>query len=426
MIGMLRIRRVVGSGLALGALAQPAMAAPVVAGIAARRPASIHPDAERAFLAGAAEAVGVVAPAGPATRSQQQAAVKALEAGEAAYLEFKLKNAETALNQAVEGLLASPGELEDAEPAVRAVLLLAQVLVARRQPDAAELVLERALSTLPGFPRGGQPPPDIQTRIEQVRARMRDRLTASLGVEGEAGAEVRLNGVPMGPVPVRLDRLAPGTVRVTLRRGKQRQDREIQVVAGPQTVRLRFGGPPAGGEALLQALVAGDEASARRAARALQAAEGADEACAAVVVEARAYVLHYRGEALVAQDAPAPGALADWERFGRQCAPGAAGPPADLTDFWREIQGLGEAVPPIESPSEGDGGWAWTALAGSAVAAGAGTWLGLSALDAADNYNRTGATGDEDRARRDALLADVSFTVAVGLVVTGIYFLVAD
>ena len=60
--------------------------------------------------------------------------MKALEQGEAAYLEFKLKNAETALNMAVEGLLASPGELEDGEPAVRAALLLA-LMVAVRRPE---------------------------------------------------------------------------------------------------------------------------------------------------------------------------------------------------------------------------------------------------------------------------------------------------
>lgn len=398
-----------------------AQATPVVAGISARRPASVHPEAARAFLAGAAQAVGVVPPLGPATRSQQQAAVKALEQGEAAYLEFKLKNAETALNQAVEGLLASPGELEDAEPAVRAALLLAQVLVARKQPDAADLVLERALLVLPGFPRGGQPPPDIQARIDQVRSRMDDRLTATLNVQTDPpGATVRLNGVPVGEAPLRLERLPIGSVRVGIRQKDQQVSRQIELKPGSQSVQLGFSAP-AGGEALLAALVAGDEAAARRAARTL-----GPEVCAGLVVGNRAWIIRFEGGQATAEQDLLPAALPDWGRLGRRCAPeGPPGPPADLSEIWLESAQVG-VTDPIEPTDDHDDRWAYTTLAGGAVAVGVGAWLGLSAQDAADEFNRTGATAQEDAARRDALLADVSFTLAVGLVVTGVYLLISD
>ena len=402
-------------------LATPAGAAPVVAGITARRPASVHPDAERAFLAGAATAEGVVPPPGPATRSQQQAAVKALEQGEAAYLEFKLKNAETALNQAVEGLLASPGELEDGEPAVRAALLLAQVLVARKQPDAAELVLERALQTLPGFPRGGQPPPDILSRIDQVRERMADRLTARLTVETEPpGADVRLNGVPVGRAPVQLDQLAPGPVRITISQGDRRRSRQVELIAGPQTQRLGFTGV-VGGARLLTALAAGDEAQARRAAKALQGSPK-DEVCAGLVIDNHAWLLRFSGAQIITERDVLPAALADWERLGRRCGV-APQNPTEPEDIWLDTAALTDPLPPTEPD---DHRWAYTTLAGGAVAAGVGAWLGLQAQDAADDYNQTGATAAEDDARRNAILADVAFTAAVGLVATGIYLLVSD
>ncbi|MEZ4467034.1 MAG: PEGA domain-containing protein [bacterium] len=427
-----RLARTLGS-LALGlTLAAPAGAVPAVAGIGARRPASVHPDAAQAFLAGAAEAAGALQPVGPATLAQQATAVQALGEGEAAYLELKLKVAETRLNDAVEGLLASPTELVDAEPAVRGSLLLAQVLVARRQPDAADLVLERALLTLPGFPRGGQPPPDIQARIEKVRSRLGGRLKATLVVESEPpGAEIRVNGVEVGPAPVRLERLAPGPVRVTSLRSGRSVAKRVVLADGVARVRLAEG---AGRHpAVVEALVAGDEAGTYRAAAAAQREEGADAVCAGLVVGSDAWILRIDGagrRVVAAHREPAPAAEADWSRLGRHCDAELQGdvPAEAIAELWQEQAVVDAVRPPVVDPVEpgGDTGLALATLAGGAVAAGVGTWLGLSASDAADRYNRSGASQDEDAARRDALLADISFTAAVGLVVTGVYLLVAD
>lgn len=426
------LARSLGSVSLVLALSTPAVAGPTVAGIGARRPASVHPDAARAFLAGAAEAAGALPPPGPATLAQQATAVQALGEGEAAYLELKLKVAETRLNDAVEGLLASPTELVDGEPAIRASLLLAQVLVARRQPDAADLVLERALLSLPGFPRGGQPPPDILARIEKVRARLAGRLRATLVVDTEpAGGEVRVNGVAVGPAPVRLERLAAGPVRVTSARGGQTVAQRVELGEGIKRIRL---GDGAGRHpAVTEALVAGDEALLYRTAAAAQREAGADQVCAAVLVGPDAWVLRVDGagrRVLAAHREPTPAAEADWTRLGRHCGADQAGDVAAeaLAELWREPAIVGVAVPPVVDPVDpgGDSGLGWGVVAGGAVAAGVGTWLGLRATDAADRYNQSGASKDEDAARRDALLADISFTAAVGLVVTGVYLLVSD
>ena len=136
---------------------------------------------------------------------------------------------------------------------------------------------------------------------------MRDRLTATLTIESQPpGASVRLNGVAVGDAPVRLERLPTGPVRVGIRVKDQQVSRQIELRGGVQSVQLGFG-TPAGGNKLLAALVAGDEAAARRAARALSD----DGVCAGLVVGGRVWLLRFVGDQVSAEQDVLPAALAD-------------------------------------------------------------------------------------------------------------------
>jgi hypothetical protein len=69
-------------------------------------------------------------------------------------------------------------------------------------------------------------------------------------------------------------------------------------------------------------------------------------------------------------------------------------------------------------------GWGGVGL--GVAAAGVGVGLGLSATDAADRFNNSGLAADEDRARGQAVGADIAYVAGAALVGTGLYLLLSS
>lgn len=408
--------------LALLALASApaAVAAPVVAGITTRK-GTIDAAAQRAFRMGAQASIGgTTRQADPATLDR---ALSALEAGEAAFLEVRLRPAEEALSDAFDGLLGALSSLDDAEPAVRAALLLVQVQLARKRKAAAEQTIERAVVALPGFPAGGQPPPDVKPIIDGVRERLSATLTASLAVTtSPPGGYVRINGVPVGRAPTTIPRLAPGTVRLTVQSGRQLVARRVELKSGAQTVRIHAGPPAEETSALLARLAEGDPKAAYVAASRLQITQDADFVCAGLDIERRGvYVLRLDGkaEAVVgAYRAPRPSGLDGWRALGRFC--GARAPTNTREAEARAVMRVATLPPP---PAEGSDATGWALVAGGGAALAAGVWFGLAASESADAYNARGRTVDKSDAVRQAAIADGAYVLSAGLVAVGIYLL---
>lgn len=402
--------------LAMGA----AHGAPVVAGVTARRGA-IDDAAQRAFRMGADATIGgQTAQADPGTLDR---ALSDLEAGEKAYLALKLRPAERALSAAFDGLLASLSSLDDAEPAVRAALLLIQVRLARKRQAAAEQTVDRAVVALPGFPAGGQPPPDVQPLIAAARERLRANLTASLSVvTTPPGAYIRINGVPVGRSPTTVESLAPGKVRVTIQAGRRLVARTLRIKTGAQSLKV-FAGPPAEeSQRLLGHLAEGASKAVYAAASRLQSAQNAEFVCAALDVERRGvYVLRLDGkdERIVgAYRAPRPSDASGWRALGRFCGPRA--PTNTREAEARAIMRVTNLPPP---PGEGGDGLAWTLVAGGGATLATAIYFGLSASDSADAYNSRGRSADKTEAVRSAAIADAAYVVSAGLVAAGIYLL---
>ncbi len=415
------------AGLAAALIGPTAGAAPAIGGVVARPPVELGPEAEAAFRAAAAEfSVGTAeaAPVDPARQQAIGAALSALQRGEQAYLEVELRTAERALRAAVDGLLADPTTLADAEPAQRAVLLLAQVFVAQRRPEAADEVLERAIGVLPGFPGDGvPPPPDVLARIEGARARVKADAGAVLRVTSEpAGRRVRVNGVPVGRTPVELDAVRTGTVRVMLAtRGAVPRSRVVAIRG--DRVDVHFADPATQAAALRASVRSGEADAGWAAAARLQTDAEADQVCVAVVDAERAVVARLdaatrsvRGGVSTAPPRDADGFAA----LGRYCGAQA---PSDLAP----AQVVDALWPADVSPAESGGGfgrtgWAYTALGTGAAVAGLGTFFGVRTLQKADDYN-DGRLDDRDEVLAEARAADISFGVAAVLVGVGAYLL---
>lgn len=405
---------------ALVLAAGAAHGAPVIAGATARK-GTVDDASKRAFRRGADATLG-----GPKAQADPVAltrALSALEEGEAAYLELKLRPAEQALSEAFDGLLGSLSSLDDAEPAVRAALLLIQVRLARKRQAAAEQTVDRAVVALPGFPAGGQPPPEVQPLIDAARERLRGTLTAALSVvTTPPGAYIRINGVPTGRSPTTVSSLAPGTVRVTVQAGRRLVARTLKLKTGTQKVEI-FAGPPAEeSERLLAQLAEGDPQAAFKTAASLQSEHDAEFVCAALDVERRGvYVLRIdgKGERIAgAYRAPRPSDPEGWQALGRFC--GQKAPTNTREAEARSIMRVKSLPPP---PETGGDGLAWTLMAGGGAALAAGIWFGLAASDSADAYNTDGRNADKSDAVRSAAIADTAYVVSAGLVAAGIYLL---
>lgn len=414
-------------GLAAALTGPGAGAAPAIGGVVARPAIELPPDAEAAFRNAAAEfSVGTpeAAPVDPARQQAIGAALSALQKGEQAYLEVELRTAEKALRAAVDGLLADPTTLADAEPAQRAVLLLAQVFLAQRRPEAADDVLERAIGVLPGFPGDGvPPPPDVLTRIDAARDRVKAEAAAVLRVTSEpSGRRVRVNGVPVGQTPVELDAVRAGTVRVMLAtRGAVPRSRVV-AISGDR-VDVHFADPATQAAALRASVRSGDADAGWAAAARLQAEAEADQVCLAVVDAQRAVVarLDAATRAVRGGVSTAPPRDADgFAALGRYCAAQA---PSDL-----EPAEVVDALWPADAPTPTAGGgfgqaaWGYTALGTGAAVAGLGAFFGVRTLQKADDYNK-GRLDDRDEVLAEARAADITLGVAVVLIGVGAYLL---
>lgn len=353
------------------------------------------------------------------------AALTALERGEAAFLGLELRPAERSLNAAFDGLIGAIASLDDAVPAVRAGLLLIQVQLARGRRDQAEATVERALLALPGFPAGGQPPPDVQPIIDAARARLKARLGAALTVTTTPpGAYIRLNGVPVGQSPVTVRALAPGPVRLTAQAGRRVISRVVTLKPGAAQARIYAGDATPDHARLLAALTAGEPDAVYAAAAALQASTGSDAACAGLVVPQRGvYILRLDGpgrRVLGAYRVPRPSGVEGWRALGRFC--GARAPtnarPAEVNAILRR----GNTAVTAPTPKGGDG-VGWGLLAGSGAALAAGIYFGLDATDSADAYNTRGRSADKSAAVRAAAIADTGYVISASLFAAALYLL---
>lgn len=410
------IRWISLTGLLAVGLCASAAAEPTIAGLASRSK-PVDPAAQAAFKVGA-----TAQPAPKTDEAVVDRALAALETGEAAYLGMNLRTAEKALTQAFDGLLGALDTLDDAEPAVRAGLLLVQVQLARRRRSAAEQTVDRAVLALPGFPKGGQPPPAVQPIIDAARKRLVERLNARLSVKVvPAGAYVRLNGVPMGRAPLTVDGLAPGPMRVSVQSGRRGAARMITLKPGAQTVRIQTRQSPEQAAAVLSALESGR--GVFQAAADLQAVQSAESVCAGLIVPQRGvYVMRLDGTRRAvrgAYRAPLPKTPKGWQALGRYCrdaAPTNTRPP----EVRAILRGSTMTAPPPTGDNQGLG---WGLIAGSGAALAAGIYFGLAADDAADAYNTAGRSRDKEDALRSAAFADAGYVLSAGLLAVGIYLL---
>lgn len=409
-----RSQRWAGASALVLCLTAAAQAEPAVAGLASRI-GPVDAAAQAAFKAGAM-------PQRKADTAALDRALSALEAGEAAYLSMNLRGAEKSLTAAFDGLLGALDVLDDAEPAVRAGLLLVQVQLARKRRSAAEQTVDRAVLALPGFPAGGQPPPDVQPIILAARKRLAGQLNARLSVKVvPAGAYVRLNGVPVGRAPLTVEGLAPGRVRVSVQSGRQGVARMITLKSGGQAVRLQTRPSPEQARAVLAALKAGRPVF--KAAADLQAAQGADTVCAGLIVPQRGvYIMRLNGPGstvIGAYRTPRPSTPQDWRALGRFCR--AKAPtntrPAEVRAI---LRGGSQQARPTPSDNSGLG---WSLVVGSGAALAAGVYFGLQANDFADAYNTRGRSRDKNDAVRSAAFADTGYVLSAGLLAAGVYLL---
>ena len=426
-VGRLRVGRLC-VGLALACGTPSARAAPAVAGVVARPPTELPAGAAQAFAAAARDFGAGATASPPVDQARQQdigTALSAFQRGQAAYLEVELRRAERELSSAVDLFLGDPSTLADADPAVRAVLLLAQVGLAQRRPDFADQVLERALRALPGFPGDGvPPPPDVAERIAAARARLRTDAHATLGVtSAPAGLSVRLNGMPVGRTPVTLEGVAAGTVRVMLASPGATVPRSRVVDVGSEPVAVHFGDVELAAAALRASVRSGSAAEGWRAASEYQAASDAGVVCVAVVVGAQAVVARLDGAAqavLGGARLPVPTDDEGWAGLARYCgsaAPGGLGPAEVVGALWPE------AAPQVQGARFGRRGWGWAGVGTGVAVAGLGTFFGVRASAQADDYN-AGRRDDRDAVLAEARNADISFGVAGALIGVGVYLLI--
>ena len=440
--GAARSSRFVGGvvALVLTALAADSSAAPAIGVVVARDGAALPDGVEAAFRRGAAEtdegiASGLRAPPRtPADRRRITDAANSLELGEAAYLDLRLRVAERRLADAVDGFFANPRALDDAAPPVRAALLLAEVYLMLERPQAAERVLARGLRAVPGFPlEDSAPPPNVGERLGRLRLALAEELDARLEVVTEPpGLPVRVNGAALGLSPVLIEGLSPDSFRVTVEAADGHVlERLVQL--SPGRVGVRFAERPSEiRDSLRGAMTVGHSARTWATALRLQETLGADATCVALRDTEGVIVTRIEGRRrtlIGAHAGPVPVRVEDWQALGRFCSADA---PSNIDLAIAEERMW---------PSFGTGGddgrdsfdrrtLAWTAVAAGMTAAGIGTWFGLSALSAQDEFSAADNPGTSrdasDRATANALGADVSFAVAAALIATGVYLLYDD
>ncbi len=395
---------------------------PVIGGVVPREGAVIPPQAEASFVRGAEEA-GAMGRRRPiaisADRERRIAQAKdALRRGEQAWLEVELGRAVQALSEAERAFMEAPNELPDAGPAVRASVRLAQVHLTQRKRRAADEVIRRALMSYPGFPGDSQPPPDLAKRIERVRRRI--QLDTRLRVESEvARAEVRINGVLLGTAPLTIKSLPKALVRVQV--GKV--VRMVDLTEGDAD--LRVADDDAAFAELRRSVLAEDSRRGFAAAARLEEGHGAEQTCLTVVDETDTVIARLEGgarRALGGHLASTPEAPEEWLRLGSFCAadaPANMSPAEVVASLWG-----GPATSSGSSSVKTPLGW-------TSIGLGAATWglagfFAASAFQASDDFRDSGASADEDLARRDALIADVSIGVGAALVGTGLYLVLTD
>lgn len=431
--------------LALLLMASSAIAAPpdpvvTVGGLVPRGDVTVPDGAVEAFTRGATEARVRVEPTASAPISSSRArllktGLSALARGEQAYLQFEMEVADRHLADAVDALLDEPTALSDAAPAIRAVLMLAQVRLTAERRDDAERVLTRATLAFPGFPEGGgfPPPPDVQALIERIREESRGQLRNALTVESvPPGLEVRINGVPVGKTPVEVMGLPARPVRVRVSVSETVSPSRLVDLTHERRARTLFDvGGTAARAALEESIRGGSDPEAGwAAAGALQQALSADQVCVAVHLnDGRVVVARLDADArriAGAHEGAASARGAAWQALGRFCGAKAPSnlPPAQAeAALWPEaFAGRGQGEGLLTRDNVG-----WGAVGLGAAFAGVGVWFGLDALSAQNDFDeaRSARAADDaaDQARRSALIGDLSYGAAAALVATGIYLL---
>ncbi len=407
------------------------LAGPVVGGVVARPPAELPADAANAFESGVDEAPGGrarrIASAAPPKSQRYDEGLAALKRGEQKYLDVELEAAKEALGDAVDAFLDEPTDVNDAKPAARAVLRMAQVCIALKRRKQADRVIERALLALPRFPAGSSPPPDLRARIDAARRRLQPQFGATLSVTtGAPGAQVTVNGVFLGVTPLRVDGLARRPVRVVVTpAGEPAESRLVDLASGSATVEVVSAETMV--TELRDSIVSADDERGWTAAARLQASFQADATCIAVMEVDRVVVARLdasRRRVLGGNEVEPPSGLSGWRALGRFCSAEA---PPDLSP--QVVTGaLWPSDPRVSGGGGGFGrrGWGWTAVGVGAVSWGAATFFALEAFDADDRFGQTGSETDKQGAQTNALIADVAIVTGVVLVGTGLYLLLTD
>ncbi len=346
-----------------------------------------------------------------------RATAEALARADQAFLEMDYRAAEADLSQAVNDELSRPERPLNVDRAFRATVRLGQVLLASGRKQAAVRLMAQALRSWPGFPGRASPPPDVGRVIERARR----ALPAGEGLRIDSqpsGEPARVNGVPVGTTPLQLDGFVGQGARVcvdgpTGARCATAVGPEVTVVADAAGARAR----------LADAVLRGDAEAGWPALAQFQRSLRATEICLVVRRPSGVTVARADGEGrtLLGGDVvPAPAGVSGWQAIGGRCRPEAVAGSAARVEaaLW---QGGPHSGGPDTRQILG-----WSATGAGVAAAAVGVGFGLSANDAADAYNRTGASADEDRARGQALVADVAYVGAAVLVATGLYLLLTD
>jgi hypothetical protein len=408
-------------GLWLASLSSAIGADVAVGHIGTRTDETLDPTWHAAFRQGAEEAGARAVPSPPPP--EDAPAAQALQKGEDEYLKAHLRTAEKLLAQAVDGFLGRPDDFR-ADPAARALILLAEVQLANGRAAAAEKTLERGILQVPDFPGPtGALPPEVATLVARILPRTQPQLTGRLEVTADIpGVTVTLGDRRLGEAPLQRGGLPPRPLPVRLSApGEPPLERVADLAGGP--VVLHWASSDARRAALAEAAVRGDEAALLAAGADLEVALGAATSCVALVEdEGHALVVRFAGKGgriLSGHRAPPPDAPGGWRVLGRFCGPEAPGN-LDAAATARRLRPAPETVPDAAETSTRD--WVALSLLGAGVvAAGAGGYFAWQALDAQDQYDaaRSPAAADSaaDDARARAMYADIGFGLGAALAI---------